>query len=371
MRWVSLGETGPAEAEALRGIRRAFEEGPLPGPGWVEVRSRLERRVWRVAGGGNETFYVKLQLFRSFRVRFRYALRPSPTEKEGRKALSILKRGIQVPRPLLLGREGAWCFKRRSVLVSMEAEGIPARRALEEGGLALEDLARFLGVLASKGVFHPDLHLGNFLAGREGPVLLDLQSCLVLPFRVGKKGVLSMAAKLGASLDHAGLAGVGAWAGTLAGAGVLSGDDLEERLFQAMEKTRAEERARRVKRCLMDSSGFAREKWGRGRLFRRRSASREEVLREARAALGSRDEGWIARAVDAPCFVGKARRARDLWVEFRRLELEGRGMVLPLALVEEGGWGGRGCLVFPRGTSLEGLPLENVGAGPLGGGIRQ
>ncbi len=365
---MTLGEADPGERPLLEEVRRALEEGPLPGGGWEEVRARLERKVWRVEGEGAAVF-VKLQLFRSFRVRFRYAFRLSPTEKEGRKTLEILRRGIAAPQPLLAGREGACFLKRRSVLVTREVRGRPAARALEEGGLSLEDLARFLGRLASKGVFHPDLHLGNLLSAPEGLVLLDLQSCRLLPFRVGRRGALSMAAKLGASLVHAGLAGDRAWARALAGAGVLGGEDPAGELGRARERTRAVERARRVKRCLMDSSGFAREKWGRGRVFRRRSASRELVLREARAALGSRGGGWIRKALECPCYVDKAGRARELWVEFRRREVEGEDLVLPLALVEERGFGGRGCLVFPRGAAGE-FPWA-VGESPASRGTRR
>ncbi len=365
MRWVTLEEADPGEKPLLEEVRRAFEEGPLPGEEWKEVRARLERKVWRVERPG-AAVYVKLQLFRSFRVRFRYAFRLSPTAKEARKSLEILKRGIAAPLPLLSGGEGAWFLKRRSVLVTREVRGIPAARALEEKRLALEDLARFLGVLASKGVFHPDLHLGNLLAGPGGLVLLDLQSCRLLPFRVGRKGRLAMAAKLGASLEHAGRGGDEAWARALAGAEVLEGTDLVGELRLARERTRAVERARRVKRCLMDSSGFARERWGRGRVFRRRNASRELVLREARAALGSRGGGWILEAGECPCYVDKTGTARKLWVEFRRREVKGEDLVLPLALVEERGFGGRGCLVFPKDTSpaeilagmKEGLDLE-------------
>ncbi len=367
MRWRFLGEAAPGEIPVLEGVRRAFQEGAFPGKNWKEVRSRLERKVWRVEGGGRAV-YVKLQLYRSFRVRFRYAFRLSPTEKEGRKTLRLLARGIPVPRPLLAGREGAGFYKRLSVLVTREVEGVPALQALEEGHLGLEDLARFLGLLARKGVFHPDLHLGNLLAGREGPVLLDLQSCLALPFRVGRRGVLAMAAKLGASLDYGGVADDRAWTRALSMEGVLAGPGLEEEVRRARERTRAAERARRVKRCLRDSSGFAREKWGRGRLFRRRSASREAVLLEARAALGGREGGWIEKAVECPCWVDKAGRARALWVEFHRRRVQGEEVVLPLALVEERGLGGRGCLVFPRGVSREALSFQGGTRGDSRGG---
>ena len=359
MRWVSLGEPLPGEAPLLEEVRRAFAEERLPGPAWKEVRSRLERKVWRVPSRGEgPALFVKLQLFRSFRVRFRYALRRAPTEKEARKALRILARGVAAPRPLLLGREGIWWGKRRSVLVSREAPGLPAARALEEGRLSLEELAEFLARLASRGIHHPDLHLGNLLAGPEGLVLLDLQSCRLLPFRAGRRRVEAMAAKLGASLVFLGLAGDREWARALAEAGLLSGPEGEARLRRLRESARARERARRLKRCLMDSSGFARERWGRGRLFRRRAAGREEVLREARAALGGRARGWIPRADGAPCFVASAGRARALWLEFRRLELEGFPPgLLPLALVEESRLRGLGCLVFPEGTSPGELAL--------------
>jgi len=350
---VRLGEPGPGEAPLLEEIRRVFREGTVPSPEWQEVRGRLERKVWRVEGGEG-ALYVKLQLFRSFRVWFRYALRRAPTEKEGRNALRVLERGIAAPEPLLAGREGALFLKRRSVLVSREVRGVPAARALEEGRIGLEDLARFLAVLASKGVFHRDLHLGNLLAGEGGGlVLLDLQSLSLLPVRVGKKGLLFMAAKLGASLRFQGVGGDREWAEALEGAGLLREGESLGALASARARIQAVERARRVRRCLMNSSAFARENWGRGILFRRRRAEREWVLREARAALAAGKRGWIPGAVEAPCFVDRARRARDLWVDFRRRELEGVEGHLPLALVLERGWGGLGCLVFPPGTSPE------------------
>ena len=89
MRWQELPGATAAEGPHLVDLKQVLDRGGEPAPDWREVRARLERKVWRVPAGPGALF-VKLQLYRSFRVRFRYAIRPSPVAKEAGKSRRLL-----------------------------------------------------------------------------------------------------------------------------------------------------------------------------------------------------------------------------------------------------------------------------------------
>jgi len=346
MRWTEFMEPTPAERKRLSGTVEAAERGELPDPGWEEVRIRRERRVWRLPG--EPVLYLKLQLYLSFKVRFRYALRSSPTLTEARHCLHLARAGLAGPEPLLHGHLGLGPWRRRTLLVTRALAGEPAAAALAGGRLALAELADLVARLRQAGVHHRDLHLDNILAHSAGLRLLDLQSVRFLRPPLGAGEVLAMAVKLGDSLLRRGaVKEPRPWLQALARQLPRPPDAAAFHRLLARQQRR--ELRRRLSRCLAESSGFTRERSDAGRVHRRREVPAAEVGAAA-AAAWTAGEGLVPAGGEHWCLVGPAGAVRRAWLGLRRLELAGECARPPLALVLRGApWRRRGCLVLPAG----------------------
>ncbi len=191
----------PDLSEAASPLVEESLQGAVP-PSAVEVVARILRRVLRIDLPAEPPLYCKQHLFPFLRLRLRYLLRPSPTQKERRLLEGCQRRGIQCPAPLAESTQRGLLGPRLAVLVT---------RALPEGRAptpiehlkAVEDLAR-------KGLYHPDLHGDNLRILEDGQLAtLDLQSCRLTTGPVGSSGTRRMMAKAALSLwDSQGLSHV-------------------------------------------------------------------------------------------------------------------------------------------------------------------
>ncbi|MCA8972558.1 MAG: hypothetical protein KDC95_22410 [Planctomycetes bacterium] len=158
-------------SDEVRDIDRPVIERVLAGEmptGSEVVVERVLRRVLRLELESGTTVYAKQHGFPFARVRLRYAVRRSPTERERAMLDLAARRGLRVPRPLAEGTVRGPLGPRRAVLVTLGIlDGRPAtpNEALEAIDRLVE--ARF---------FHPDLHPDNLRIDSGEPVFFDFQS---------------------------------------------------------------------------------------------------------------------------------------------------------------------------------------------------
>jgi hypothetical protein len=141
--------------------------------------------------------------------------------------------------------------------------------------------------LIAAGVFHPDLHAGNFLALEDGSVAVsDLQSARVRSAGLSVADRRAMFAKLLSSQDPARMACLG---DLLVDEGVCSAKEIAA----ATEESAAlgcRELAGRIRRCLRESTEFQVQSGLWGTLFRRRAV---ETLGETVAGGDELVRYWI------------------------------------------------------------------------------
>lgn len=293
-------------------------------------------------------------------------------------------RGLPVPEPLFLASDadGRWWVATAFLEDAIEL-GAAWRRPCsgEELARGMESLVALVHRSHEVGVWQSDLHLGNFLLGREGELwMVDAAS------HRGFKGDLSRKQR------------VNNWALLRANLLMWQRDAFDEALRTAVSHDvregvrRATPRvlARRLRRyrrkCQRRCSEFVREEEGKRVLLRRRELGadwiqdlagqspesldkRYEVLKRASRCLvvaGSQGElEWVLKVHWSEPWrrLGRVSRARRSWVSGHGLRLLGVGTPDPLAFWEgrlEGGWRFDGLLmVRDHGVPLQQWVREN------------
>jgi hypothetical protein len=280
-------------------------------PAGVEiVQQRWIRAVGRAALPRLGPVFLKWMGFPRPKDRLRYLLRRLPAQHEARLLDWLAARGLRVPAVVLAAGARRLGLPRWSLLVT---RALPGAAPAAPGEL-LPVAAR----LAELGLWHPDLHPGNFVRCADGQVaVLDLQSArrCRAPLRGSRRA--RMAAKLLLGLpdptDPAPLVAVG-----------LIPPAAAARVAARAARMHRQWLLARIERCLQSSTEFERQRTPEGTLYRRRAASLD----------GGRIDGGP--------------ELRQWWIGDRALEvLDGRPPRLA-ALRHKSGWrGGTSSVYIP------------------------
>ncbi|MEM7202492.1 MAG: hypothetical protein AAF628_19625 [Planctomycetota bacterium] len=229
-------------------------------PAGVEpVQTRLVRAVGRGVLPQVGDVHVKAMGFPRGKDRLRYAFRALPAVHEARLLQAVAAAGLRCPAVVTARGARRWGLPACSMLVTGTLPVMPAAAP------AWSAMAAVAARLAACGVFHPDLHSGNFLPLRDGATaVLDLQSARQLPAPLERGPRREMAAKLLLERDAAALE-------TLEASGLVDPADRPDVLRRAAALRRAAV-VRRILRCLQTSTEFVRERRWNGTLHRRRDA---------------------------------------------------------------------------------------------------
>ena len=238
------------------------------------VSERILRRVLRVELGDGRVVFAKQHLFPFLRVRLRYALRASPTQREAKLLRQVAELGLCVPRVLGERSVRGLLGPRLAVLVT---ESLEPRHPL-----APADRLRAVLAIAERGVWHPDLHEDNVFAigdsdsgieARTGAAThnagqwayLDFQSCRIRGSAIRGRALAEMLAPCAVEIvterGRPGLEALLSESGvieSLAAAGT-SVNAVVERTFDRMRRSSASRRRHRLR----SSSSILREPGGR------------------------------------------------------------------------------------------------------------
>lgn len=270
-------------------------DGQVAARGGRVVKDSRVRWAATVPLEGGKALFIK-----QFRVvggwkRCKYLIRSSQAMKEWRISQFLLEQGILTPRAL-----GALERRKHGVLMEslFVAEALGHARDLLDfckNGLAKPDqieekdqilrlLAKTIRTIHDRGLFHRDLHAGNFLVTDEGSVslyLVDLhQARRQLRVSPAKRlwNIAQIFNSLGFMLDHKAKE---LFLVTYGQGQAPSGRNLDgclrrvEGMVQKMAKRHQKSRA---KRCLKESTSFTIDRRPGQRIFRRRELGKDDLL---------------------------------------------------------------------------------------------
>lgn len=325
------------------------------------VKANPHRRVLLMESNGSG-FYIKQHHPASATGRLKALVRPSRARSEWTAIRRMRAMGFQtaVPVAYAQGASGSACT---SVIVTRALEGISnLKEAL--ASLALRDkhrLAKSLGaqlrVLHDRGVYHRDMQPGNFFVKPEGDgfvfYFLDLHKAVfgrTVPERRRVRDLGQLLFNLRMFCD----------ADTLEALfdGYTAGDPARERFVHRVRR-RADafswlRKRSRGKRCLKNSTGFAVERRGNLRVYRRREIAAGEVISLVDRYRASGEKSQTLEGSACACHVKEVEsagfwqnlkdlfqrpRARRAWHAANALLVRGLPTPRPLALVEERRWG--------------------------------
>jgi len=237
--------------------------GPQQLPSGLElVHARLVRSVGRGVLPDRGPVHVKLMWFPRAKDRMRYATRPLPGVHEAKMFQHCRTHGLRVPVVVAVRARRQFGLPRLSMLVT-------ASLTVRSEPPTVESMVEVVQQLIAAGLFHPDLHAGNFLPLEDGSVaVIDLQSARVRSGGLSGRDRQAMFAKLldptqGTRADRLGEA--------LVQQGVCSTDEISLATAEGAALSRRE-LARRIRRCLRESTEFSVRSSLFGTLYRRRVA---------------------------------------------------------------------------------------------------
>lgn len=290
--------TSPPIAKAAPGFRGVVVG---PGAGAIEpvlasllgersdktvLKDNAVRTVYRAAAPGTPWRSVIVKVYKKPPplTAAKHAIVGRPFRREWRGIARVRAAGLAAPEPLATGIFEGRPFLVTAEIASARTAGSVLRETRDRAARAslLAALARLAAGLAGAGLFHRDLHTGNFLVGGDGEVrVIDLHTLVRLPRFVPFWRAADRARLFQSLLDMTTrterLRFVRAYAGEAAAerGGARA-------IFAAAEaRARALERRRirsRTKRCVVRSSEFWREEIPGARLFYRRSFGRDAAL---------------------------------------------------------------------------------------------
>ncbi|MBN1421592.1 MAG: hypothetical protein JXP34_22660 [Planctomycetes bacterium] len=184
--WRFAEDADPSPLAALAGtFDRFIAEG-------TRIKENPVRTVALVDLPEVGPVYAKRYRYRSWKDRLRYLLIPTKAMAEWKALRRFRRLGLATAEPLAVAVERRGPFAVSGALVTRRIAGaVPAATALSDParGTSVRDaIARFARRLTALGIWHRDLHLGNFLVADRGGdpevFLLDLHTCRFLPVRL-------------------------------------------------------------------------------------------------------------------------------------------------------------------------------------------
>jgi hypothetical protein len=122
-------------------------------------------------------FFLKRDIIKGWLESLKYFILPTRARKEWFIAYQFQKRKIKIPQPLGWMEKARWGFVKENYYLS-EAIGsgvsLIEDLAIFKGGLSIDKLAKTVREIHDAGLFHKDLHAGNFLWNGQSLFLTDL-----------------------------------------------------------------------------------------------------------------------------------------------------------------------------------------------------
>ncbi len=247
-------------------------------------------------GPGGQAFFIKKFRIKNWKECLKYLLLPSRAMKEWNVSLASRNKGVQIPAPVGVMEKRRWGFLEESLYISEAIDGAQSLMDFfkerfgerdSKGDEGKRRIVRLLGNTVRRihetGLFHTDLHTGNFLITRsteETLYLIDLHSARMRKALTRWHRLWNIAQlfySLNLVLDQGDketfLEAYGEGEGPFSSLQI----PLME-IERVVEGKRRRHQRSRAKRCLMESTLFTSDRWKAHRLYRRRDVFKETLL---------------------------------------------------------------------------------------------
>jgi len=349
VRWIVRADCADWFLSAIASRYREIEGEP----GVEVIKHSLRRIICRINPplAPDRSLFLKRQAFDSWRYLLKYLVAPSKMAHEWRIAWRLADQGIQSFQPVALGERRRWGTVTESCLVSEEIPGtemlsrfletlderVPPQERRQLIHQLLRSMASLLARLHAAGLYHPDLHGGNFLIRHKGGT--DFELFLIDLHAVWRLGLLPpwherrCLAILARSLP--GLMSRGNLARLLAAYVEAAGRRHDWRtLFRPIErqirKRKFELFEARDRRCLRASSNFAVRREPGRRVTCRRLLEDHPLVTDPAARFDENDSHALT-------LYDKPSDARAAWSALHGLRIRRVGAPRPHVLVENNG----------------------------------
>jgi len=388
---VSVGEIkGWMRKELIPLLPSTFFEDPFSSVGKMGGKIIKESRIrWAaiVTLSNGQRVFLKRDRTKDWIESIKYLVLPSKGRKEWFVAYQLQKRNVAIPKPL------GWLERVHRGLVKESyyfSEAVGSGNSLIEGpGPFFPELAKTVKKVHLAGLFHRDLHAGNFLWDGQTLFLIDLHSAKILR-------TLSLNQRLwNLSLLFHSLRSVwGEREQSLFMDTYFEGElrylrnkeELLQRIHVQMGRLQKRQWRSRTKRCLKESTEFSIQRVKGFRYYHRRDFDLDKVKRIVEEHLRLLRESPSSLAKNAPevsvsiikdegksvcvkhfrnlnlwrTFKDHFRQPKGLksWVGSHGLRVRGIPSLTPLALVEKRRWWGLRESFFLMETSETGQEMD-------------
>lgn len=260
------------------------------------IKDSLVRWAAVFPGPDGQALFIKKFKVRDWKERLKYLIVPSRAKREWDVSRAFRTKGVEIPTPVGVMERRRWGFMEESLYISEAIEAAQPlmdffRERFGEGdGKGEGEKRRIVSLLGDTvrrihdgGLFHADLHAGNFLIGKSGEgglYLIDLHSARTRK-TLSQRQRLWNIAQLFYSLDELLDRGdkaifLEAYRGREMDPSTLG--PLLMRAGRLADSIRRRHHRSRAKRCLRESTVFTTHRWDGYRLYRRRDVSGQALM---------------------------------------------------------------------------------------------
>lgn len=185
-RKVSKGDVkGLLWEEIVHALPRNFLDDPVSSVKEMDGQVMKESR-WRWAAifplPSGQRIFLKRDRTKDWIESMKYLFLPTKARKEWSVAYQLQKKNLDIPKPLGWMERGRWGFVSESYYLSEAmGSGVSLIDSVHSGmRFPLEELVKTVKKIHNVGLFHKDLHAGNFLWDGESLFLTDLHRAKIL-----------------------------------------------------------------------------------------------------------------------------------------------------------------------------------------------
>jgi tRNA A-37 threonylcarbamoyl transferase component Bud32 len=326
---ISKGEfKGCLRPDLIRSLPPLFFEDPASFVrdlgGRVIKESRLRWAViFNLPEGGK--VFLKRDRTKGWAELVKYFILPSRARKEWFVAYRLQKKKLDVPRPLGWIEKGRWGLISESYYLS---EAVGSGTSLidfldSEMKVAIEPLAKKVKAFHDAGLFHKDLHGGNFLWDGESFFLTDLHRAEILRSVSLDQRLQNLSHLFHSLRTHWGREDFLRFLMDYFGEESLDPKKREaclRKILSSMEELQGRWWKSRTKRCLKESTEFSRRKEGGTTVYHRRDFPSDrinEVIRKHRAILEENPACLLKQAPESVVSLVKTGESKICVKEFR------------------------------------------------------
>jgi tRNA A-37 threonylcarbamoyl transferase component Bud32 len=292
--------------------------------GRVIKESRLRwAAIFNLPEGGK--VFLKKDLTKGWAGLVKYCILPSKARKEWFVACRLQKKNLDVPKPLGWIERGRWGLVKESYYFSEAiGSGISLIEFLDSASkIAIEPVAKKVKAFHDAGLFHKDLHGGNFLWDGKSFFLTDLHRAEVLRSVSLDQRLQNLSHLFHSLRSHWGREDFLQFLMDYFGEESLDPEKREaclRKILSSMEELQKRWWKSRTKRCLKESTEFSRRKEAGSTVYRRKDFPSDRinaVIRTHRAILEENPTRLLKQASESVVSLVKAGEAKICVKEFR------------------------------------------------------